>query len=223
MVPLILFMKRIIIAGASGMVGNLVLKKCLSISEVSEVISLVRKNSTFRHPKLKEVVLDDFSDYSTHKDLFLNIDAVFFCIGVYTGSVPDKKFRAITIDYPYQLASILKANSPSASFCLLSGAGADRTEKSKTAFARYKGMAENKISQLGLRFFAFRPGYIYPTYKRKEPNLMYKILRWLYPIIKLMGSSASIQSTDLANAMVSIGLGNVKKEILENQDILEYA
>ncbi len=216
-------MKRVIIAGASGMVGSLVLENCLASTRVSEVISLVRKRTNTLHPKLKEVVVKDFSDYSTHTDQFKNIDLSFFCIGVYTGQVPDDQFKRITVDYAIEFASAIKTNSPAASLCLLSGAGADRSEKSSTSFAKYKGMAENRISDMGLSFYAFRPGYIYPVTVRKEPNLIYRITRMFYPLIKLMGSNSSIKSTELATAMFRVAMEGAKTEVLENRDILEHA
>ena len=216
-------MKRVMIAGASGMIGNLILDKCLLSSEVPEVISLVRRKSFRTHVKLKEVVVADFKNYEALNSTFENIDTAFFCIGAYTGQVPDRKFKEITVDFAVNFAQVLKQNSPNASLCLLSGAGADRTEQSNTSFAKYKGMAENRISQLGLAFYAFRPGYIYPVIPRKEPNIMYKILRLLYPLMKFMSPNSSIKSTELAQAMLHVGLQGAEHKILENKDILNYA
>lgn len=214
-------MKNIIIVGASGMVGNLVLDRCLSASKTIQLTSLVRRKTNNKHPQLNEVVIDNFADYSEQADLFQNIDAAFFCIGVYTGQVPDEKFKVITIDFPAAFAKALKAHSPNANLCFLSGSGADRTEKSRTSFARYKGMAENQIAKMGLNFYSFRPGYIYPVTPRKEPNIMYRISRILYPLIKLMGSNSSIKSTELAEAMFQVGKDGAKTEVLENRDILK--
>jgi len=214
-------MKKVVIAGASGMIGSLVLEQCLSSSEIGQVTSLVRKKSNREHAKLHEVVIENFTDYSERTDLFENIDIAFFCIGVYTGQVPDKKFKEITVDYAVAFAKAVKKGNPNATFCLLSGAGADRTEKSRTSFAKYKGMAENQISALGLNFYSFRPAYIYPVTRRQEPNVMYRISRALYPLIRLMGANGSITSTELANAMFKVGLNGADTEILENKTILE--
>lgn len=214
-------MKNVIITGSTGMIGSLILEYCLSSSDIAQVTALVRRKTDRIHPKLKTVVVNDFADYGAQVDLFKNIDIAFFCIGVYTGQVPDDKFKIITIDYAVAFAKALKANSPTASLCFLSGAGADRTEKSSTSFARYKGMAENQIAQLGLNFYTFRPGYIYPVTPRKEPNLMYRVSRTLYPLIRLMGKNSSIKSTELARAMFNVGLQGAKAEILENRAILE--
>ncbi len=215
-------MKNVLITGASGMIGNIIIDYCLSSSKVNKVISLVRKKSDNTHSKLNEVIIEDFTDYDKHRDLFKNIDCAFFCIGVYTGSVSDKLFKEITVDYAVSFAKMLKDNSPESKLCLLSGAGADRTEKSKTSFALYKGMAENQIDKLGLEFYAFRPGYIYPVEQRKEPNLMYSVMRNLYPILRLLGRNFSIKSTELSKAIFEIGINGTDKKILENKDVIHY-
>ncbi|MFH6604874.1 NAD(P)H-binding protein [Maribacter algicola] len=215
-------MKYVLIAGASGMIGSIILDECLSSSRINRVISLVRKKSNTTRAKLKEVIIEDFTVYDNHRNLFKNIDTAFFCIGVYTGGVPDKLFKEITVDYAVHFAEMLKEHSPNAKLCLLSGAGADRAEKSKTSFALYKGMAENQIDRLGLEFYAFRPAYIYPVEPRKEPNLMYGIMRNLYPVLRLLGSNFSIKSTELAQAMYEIGIKGTDKKILENKDLIHY-
>ena len=216
-------MKKVVIGGASGMIGSLIQEECLTSSEISKIISLVRKKSDRNHPKLEEIIISDFSDYSVQNGIFQQADIAFFCIGVYTGQVPKAKFKEITVDYAVAFAKAVRAANPEARLCFLSGAGADRSEKSSAAFARYKGMAENQISDLNLEFYSFRPGYIYPVSPRKEPNLMYRILRALYPLLRLMGSGSSIKSTELAKAMFNVGLNGVRPEILENKSILEYS
>ena len=204
------------------MIGNLVLTHCLNAVKITEVRSLVRKPTGLTHKKLIEIVIENFEDFSTHEDLFKDVSAAFFCLGVYTGQVPDDVFKKITVNYAVEFAQTLKKNSPQATLCLLSGAGADSTEQSKTALARYKGMAENQIAEMNLKFYSFRPGYIYPVEPRKEPNIAYKIIKALYPIFKLSGDKYSIKSTDLANAMFNVGLNGAAEQILENQDILKY-
>ncbi|MEM1219449.1 MAG: NAD(P)H-binding protein [Bacteroidota bacterium] len=211
---------KVIIAGSTGMIGQLILDSCLRSDKVTEVVSLVRKPTGRDVDKLSEIVIQDFGDYSTHAALFQGVNQAFFCIGVYTGQVPDELFKTITVDYAVEFAKALKNNSPQGTLCLLSGAGADRTEKSRTAFARYKGMAENQIHDLGLDFYTFRPGYIYPVTPRKEPNALYRISRALYPVIRMFGENSSIKSTELAAAMVKVAQKGADQEILENQDIL---
>lgn len=213
---------KVIIAGSTGMVGSLVLSHCLTDQSITEVVSLVRrKNTNPPHKKLTEVLITDFGDYSSQQSLFSGLTAAYFCIGVYTGQVSNDQFKVITLDYAVAFAQAVANESPQANVCLLSGAGADRTEKSRTAFAKFKGMAENRISAMEVSFYSFRPGYIYPVTPRDEPNLMYRISRALYPVIKLFGDNASIKSTELAQAIYSVGLRGANQEILENLDILK--
>lgn len=204
------------------MVGKLVLQHCLESDTVSEVISLVRRPSGETHSKLTEKVIADFHTYDEDESSFQEIDAAFFCIGAYTGQVPDDVFKEITLDYAVNFAKLLKEYSPNPTLCLLSGMGADRTEKSKTSFARYKGMAENQISALGLKFHSFRPAYIYPVTPRKEPNFMYTFSRAIYPLLKLFGDGMSIKSTELAEAMFKAGIEGTDQEVLENKEILAF-
>ena len=213
---------KVLIAGSSGMIGELILKHCLNSIEINEVRSLVRKPSITKHEKLKEIVIENFENYPKQIDLFKEIDVAFFCIGVYTGQVPDAIFKLITVNYAAEFATALKRESPKATLCLLSGMGADRTEKSRTSFAKYKGMAENQISALNLKFYAFRPGYIYPVESRKEPNIGYQFFRFIYPFTKHLGKGASIKSTELALAMFKVGLNGAETEILENREIFKY-
>lgn len=217
-------MKKVLIAGASGMIGQLILDQCLLSDQILEVTSLVRKKSGRSHSKLNELQITDFTDYSEQQNSFTNIDIAFFCIGVYTGQVPDNTFKEITVDYAVAFANALKENSPKATLCFLSGAGADRKEKSRMSFAKYKGIAENRLSDLGLgAFYSFRPSYIFPVTTRKEPNITYRISRTLYPIIKVFGKNSSIKSTELASAMFNVGLNGADQEVLENRDILNYS
>ena len=212
--------KKVVITGITGMVGSIVLQICLHSEKISEVVALVRKKSGIKNEKLQEVVVNDFLNYEDHVDHFKNVDIVFYCLGVYTGAVSPKIFREITVDYPLALAARIVQHSPQAKFCLLSGQGADRSEQSKIMFARDKGAAENGLAAMGFKsFFTFRPGYIYPTISRKEPNLFYEISRIAYPLIKLLGKNLSVTSEQLAKAMFAVGVEGYSKEIIENKEI----
>ena len=215
--------KRVIVTGASGMIGGIVLRHCLASGEITQVISLVRTAGTVRHPKLKEIIHRDFSNYNGLESEFTGIDIAYFCLGVYTGSVPDALFKEITVDYTHAFAEQLKVHSPGATFCFLSGAGADPNEQSRLAFARYKGMAENGLIRQNFGSLTiFRPGYIYPVEKRKEPNVGYRVFRFLYPLIRLFSSNMGIKSTELGKAIFLAGLHTPGKMILENKDILHF-
>ena len=216
-------MKKVIVAGSSGMVGQLILQLCLNEKSIGEVISLVRKPLPLSHAKLREIVVEDFLHYTPHEEQFKGVDAVYYCVGVYTGAVPRDLFRMITVDYPMALAQAIKKHSPKSAFVLLSGQGADRQEKSRMMFAKDKGEVENKLEALlGPLFFTCRPGYIYPVQKRKEPNFSYVLSRKLYPVLKLLGKKLSITSEELVLAMFLIGLKKPQKTLFENDELREY-
>jgi len=216
--------KHVLITGATGMVGGLVLDLCLKSSEVSGVTSLVRRASGITHEKLSEVIIPNFLSLDESADYFSSVDVVYYCLGVYTGAVDRELFRKITVEYPEILARVVLAKNPGATFCLLSGAGADRTEKSRMMFAQDKGAVENRLSAMGFpAFHAFRPGYIYPVTPRDEPNVSYRLMRRLYPVLNLVALNFSVTSTDLAAAIFTVGMDGCKLEILENKDIRRLA
>lgn len=213
---------KVIIAGSTGMIGGLILEECIKSDKIKTIINIIRKpEQSHQHKKVENCIIRDFISYDQKHQIFQNIDAAYFCIGVYTGQVKTKLLKLITVDFAVEFAKILRQNSPNARLCLLSGAGADRTEKSKSSFAKFKGMAENQITNLGLEFYTFRPSYIYPVTPRKEPNFIYSLTRKLYPIIQLFGKNASIKSTELAKAMFLVSIYGTSSEILENKDILK--
>ncbi len=218
-------MKNILLTGASGMIGGLILRDCLERPEVARVTSLVRKASGIVHPKLKEVVVRDFHDTAAYADALKDQHVGFYCIGVYSGALPAAEFRKVMTDQPVAFARALHGSSPGASFMLLSGGGADRTERSSMMFARDRGAAERIISELGFqRFHAFRPGYIYPVEKRTEPNRSYRVFRILWkPLLSWMTPGMGLTSHQLAQAMVKVGLGQEAPEILSNNAIKRLA
>jgi uncharacterized protein YbjT (DUF2867 family) len=215
--------KRIIITGATGMVGGCVLRICLENPDVSQVTAIGRSRTGINDARLREVVIDDFTDYSALTDALENQDAALYCMGVYTGAVSDDLFRQITVDYTLAFARSLHRASPQAAFCFLSGQGADQTQQSRMAFARYKGAAEKALLEIGFpRVHLFRSGYIYPVTPRKEPNPVYTITRFLYPLLRRIYPNIGISSEDLAAAMVHAGLygtGENENPVLENRDI----
>ncbi len=215
--------KKIILTGATGMVGGHLLDICLASEQVTEVISIGRKRTEKQHAKLQEVLVPDLLTYSPNDSKLENVDVAFFCIGVYTGAVARDVFRKITVDMPVSFAKTLYQYAPNAKFCLLSGSGADRSEQSRMIFAQDKGAAENQLAAIGFHaFHTFRPGYIYPVVKREAPNAMYSISRALYPLIRLMGKNASIKSTELAQGMFNVGMDSQNvTEVFENKNILE--
>jgi len=215
--------KRVIITGATGMVGGCALRICLENPDVSLVTVIGRSRTGINDARLHEVLHNDFTDYSANAHVLKDHDAALYCLGAYTGTVPNDEFRRITVDYTLAFATALFEESPQAVFCFLSGHGADQTEQSRMAFARYKGAAEKGLLALGSPcIHIFRPGYIYPVTPRKEPNLVYTISRFLYPLLRRLYPNMGISSEDLAAAMVHAGLygtGEKENPILENKDI----
>ena len=183
----------------------------------------MRTPSSIQHPKLKEVVIEDFLDYHSQQALFDQVKVVYYCVGVYTGTVDRGLFRRVTVDYPYALAAAVQQKSPHCRFVLLSGQGADRTEKSPMMFARDKGIIENKlVALMGASFYSCRPGYIYPVTPRKEPSFTYALSRKLYPLLKLLGKKMSITSEELALAMFRIGIEQPQQLLFENDHLRDY-
>jgi uncharacterized protein YbjT (DUF2867 family) len=214
---------RIVLIGASGMVGECALRYALADSGVSEVTSIGRKSLGISNPKLKEVLHQDFADCSALSDGLTGQDGVVYCLGTYTGVVSDTELRTITLDYTVEFARVLRASSPKAAFSFLSGNGADPTGRSRMAFARYKGAAEKALLESGFpRVYLFRPAYIYPVKPRKEPNLSYRLLRSVYPVFRALFPNLVIRSDDLAQAMVDAVLDGTSAgvgPVLENRDI----
>jgi uncharacterized protein YbjT (DUF2867 family) len=215
--------KRLVIVGATGMVGGYALRFALDSSAVKSVTSIGRKRLGISHPKLDEVLHQDFADCTPLADVLSGQDAVVYCLGTYTGAVPDAELRKITTDYTVEFARVLRSSSPEASFSFLSGNGADPTGKSRMAFARYKGEAENALLAAGFpHVYIFRPAYIYPVEPRKEPNFGYRFLRAIYPAFRVLFPNQVIRADDLARAMVDVVLRQTQERqglVFENRDI----
>jgi uncharacterized protein YbjT (DUF2867 family) len=215
--------RRIVIVGATGMVGGYALRYALENSAVGSVTSIGRKKVGISHPKLSEVQHRDFSDCSALAGTLLGQDAVVFCLGTYTGSVSGAELRTITAGYTIEFARVLHRSSPGAAFSFLSGNGADPTGRSRMPFARYKGEAENALLAAGFPYvYLFRPAYIYPVQPRKEPNFSYRFLRGVYPLFRLLFPNQVIRADDLALAMVAAavsGTGQRGGPVFENRDI----
>ena len=214
---------RIAIVGATGMVGGYALRYALALPAVERVTSISRRKTRISHPKLDEVLHQDFSDCSALARALAGHDAAVFCLGTYTGSVTDAEMRTITVDYTVEFARVLRGRSPNASFSFLSGSGADPSGRSRMAFARYKGEAEKALLEVGFpRLYIFRPAYIYPVEPRKEPNFSYGLLRSVYPVFQLLFPNQVIRADDLAKAMVDIAVrtgAGTERVVLENRDI----
>ncbi len=215
--------QRVVIIGATGMVGGYALRYALDHPAVGTVTAIGRKKLGISHPKLQEVLHQDFADCSTLAEALSDKDAAVFCLGVYTGAVSDAELRRITVDYTIEFARVLLSRSPEASFSFLSGNGADPTGRSRIPFARYKGEAENALLAAEfLHVYIFRPAYIYPVEPRKEPNFNYRLLRAIYPVFRILFPNQVIRADDLARAMVDVAVWRTGERgglVFENRDI----
>src|ERR1700751_6267936 len=193
---------RLVIVGATGMVGGYALRYPLDNSEVKSVTSIGRKTVGISHPKLEQVLHQNFANCSPLANVLSNQDAVVYCLGTYTGSVSDEQLRVITADFTSEFARVFRGRSPDASFSFLSGSGADPTGRSRLAFARYKGEAEKALLAVGFpSVYIFRPAYIYPVDPRKEPNFSYRLLRAIYPAFRVLFPNHPIPAADLSRGM----------------------
>jgi uncharacterized protein YbjT (DUF2867 family) len=215
--------KRLVIIGATGMVGGYALRYALENPAVASVLAIGRKKLGISHAKLKEVLHGDFADCSALAEMLSGQDAAVFCLGTYTGAVSDADLRTITVGYTIEFARVLGSSSPDAAFSFLSGSGADPTGRSRLVFARYKGEAEKALRAAGFPcVYIFRPAYIYPVEPRKEPNFSYRLMRAIYPAFQMLFPNQVIRADDLARGMVEVAVRETGKHrtlVLENRDI----
>jgi uncharacterized protein YbjT (DUF2867 family) len=214
--------KRLVLVGATGMVGGYTLRYALQNAGVGSVTAIVRRKLDISHPKLQEALHRDFADCSSLSQVLSGQDAAVFCLGAYTGAVSDAELRRITVDYTIEFGRVLRGSSPNAALSFLSGSGADPTGRSRIAFARYKGEAENAL--LAAEFpsvYLFRPAYIYPVEPRQEPNFTYRLLRAIYPAFQLLFPNQVIRADDLARAMVDVAVQGTDRgaKVFENREI----
>jgi uncharacterized protein YbjT (DUF2867 family) len=215
--------KNLVIVGATGMVGGYALRYALEHPAVGGVTTIGRRRVGISHPKLNEIIHQDFANCSALAQVLTDQQAGIFCLGAYTGALSDTELRAITVDYTIEFARVLHDSSPDAAFAFLSGSGADPTGRSRISFARYKGEAENALlARSFANVYIFRPAYIYPVTPRREPNFGYRLLRAIYPAFRVLFPNQVIRADDLARAMVDVAVretGEGRGLIFENRDI----
>jgi uncharacterized protein YbjT (DUF2867 family) len=215
--------RRVVVVGATGMVGGYALRYALEHPDVGAVTAIGRRRVGVAHPKLNQVLHPDFADCSALAGPLTGQDAAVFCLGTYTGVVTEAELRTITVDYTVEFARVLASGSPDAAFSFLSGSGADPTGKSRIPYARFKGEAEKTLLAAGFsRVYVFRPAYIYPVEPRKEPNFSYRLLRAVYPAFRVLFPNEVIRADELARVMVGAavrGTPQRKGPVFENRDI----
>ncbi len=219
---------KVIITGASGMVGKGVLLECLDHAEVKQVVSIGRSAIEIEHPRLKQIIHKDFSDYSTIKGQLKDCDACYLCMGISSMGLSEAEYHKITHDYTLALATVLHELNPKMTCTYVSGVGTDSSEKGRTMWARVKGKTENDLLNLGFsQAFMFRPGAIIPLRgiksRTKLYQFMYDYFMWLVKFMKWVSPNSIVNTTQLGLAMIGVTLHGFEKHVLEPKDILEAA
>ena len=211
---------KIIITGATGMVGSEVVRQAILDDAMTEITAIVRKPLSISHPKLKIVLHQNFLDYADLSETFKANDACLWCLGISQTQVNKEEYHSITYDYCMSAANEMLKVNPAINFIFLSGAGADSEERSRTLFARVKGKTENALQKLPFKkLYIARPAAIRPIAKREKAPLFEKILIPLFPIFQLIIPSQIITSVDLAKALLHLAKKGADKIILENVEL----
>ncbi len=211
---------KVILTGATGMVGEGVLHECLSHPAVKEILIVNRKPSGITHPKLKEVIHNNFYDFSPIQNQLKGYDACLFCLGVSSVGMKEEKFFELTYTLTMHVAETLSRINPGSTFCYISGSGTDGTEKGRTMWARVKGKTENDLMKLPFGdVYNFLPGILAPTKGLKNTLGFYKYLGWLIPVVKVVGPNIISTLKDLGLAMIQVATYGYDKHILEVKDI----
>jgi hypothetical protein len=212
---------KIILTGATGMVGEGVLHECLQSEKVAAILVVGRKNCGYTHPKLTEVIHGDFFDLSPIQEKLIGYDACLFCSGVSSVGKKEPEFHELTYTLTMAVAKLLAQLNPAMTFCYISGAGTDSSEKGKTMWARVKGKTENDLIKLPFKaVYNFRPGVLKKTKGLKNTLGFYKWLGWLIPFIKLISPNSVCSLRQLGQAMIRVSTIGYDKNIVEVSDII---
>jgi uncharacterized protein YbjT (DUF2867 family) len=212
---------KAIITGATGMVGEGVLQESLRHPDVIEVLVVSRRPCGVTHPKLTEIIHDDFFDLEPVAERMAGYNACFFCLGVSSVGMKDEKYFSLTYTLTIHVAGILSRLNPDMTFCYISGAGTDSSEKGRVNWARVKGKTENDLMKLPFRqVFAFRPGFMLAEKGAKNVPGYFGVFRILYPVLRPLFPGFVTTLKEVALAMInSVNQGYVKP-VLEVKDIL---
>jgi uncharacterized protein YbjT (DUF2867 family) len=209
-----------IITGVTGMVGEGVLHECLHHPEVEKILVLTRKPSSIVHPKVNEIIHNDFHDLSAIETHLSGYNACFFCLGVSAVGMKEEEYRHLTYDLTLHVAKTLVRLNSDMTFCYISGAGTDSTEKG-LMWARVKGKTENDVMKLPFKeSYMFRPGFIQPTPGLKNTLKLYKYVLWMTPALRAVFPNYISSLKELGLAMINSVTKRHPKRILEVKDIV---
>ena len=215
---------KVIIFGATGMVGQGVLRECLLDRDVEAVLTVGRSATGQVHDKLREVVQRDLGDLGPIEDALAGYDACFFCLGVSSLGMKEADYRRVTYDLTLAAAEILARLNPGMTFVYVSGASTDSTEKGRAMWARVKGATENALLRLPFRgAYMFRPGYIQPMHgivsRTRFLRVLYALVAPLYPLWRRLFPRYVTTTERLGRAMLAVARRGAPKPVLENDDI----
>ena len=215
---------RVILFGATGMVGGGVLRECLLDPEVTTVVSVVRRPGGQSHPKLRELLHGDFHDFTPVERELGGFDACFFALGISSVGLTEDAYRKITVDITRAAGTVLARMNPGMTFVFVSGAGADGTERGATMWARVKGEAENVVLRLPIKAsYVFRPALIRPLHGIKSRTAAYRIGYTIAaPLLALLVRTLPKFATtteQIGRAMLTVARHGFPKRVLETADI----
>jgi uncharacterized protein YbjT (DUF2867 family) len=199
---------RVIVFGASGMVGHGALRACLLDDTVTEVLAVVRSPLPLEHPRLRQITHSDFTDYTAVQDRLNGLDACFFCLGISSFGRGEEEYTRVTHGYTLAAARALLTANPSLTFVYVSGAGTDSTGRSRQMWARVKGRTENDLLALPMRSHMFRPGYIQPvggaTSRTPLYRALYRLTSGLYPVLRRLLPRHVTTTDAVGRAMLAV-------------------
>jgi uncharacterized protein YbjT (DUF2867 family) len=212
-----------IIFGATGMIGQGVLMECLDNPDVDSVLVVNRHPQNIHHKKVKEIIHSDFSDFSSLQNEFSNYDTCLFCLGVTAVGLSEQEYHKVIYDITVNAAEALLKTKKDFTFCYISGAGTDSSEKGRIMWARVKGKLENKLLSMPFkRAYMFRPGYIQPMKGIRSRtgwyNAVYAVFKPLYFVLKNFKGVVT-DTSSLGKAMINAAASGYEKNIIEVKDI----
>ncbi len=214
---------KVLIFGATGMVGQGVLLECLRDPDVELVMTMGRTATGIRDPKVREIVHRDLLDYSGMEASLQGFDACFFCLGVASSGMSEADYERVTYGFPLAAAEALSRVNPGMTFIYVSGSGTDSSEKGWSMWARVKGRAENSLLHLPLKAYMFRPGFIEPLdgIQSKTPmyRKFYKVIKPVLPMLRRVFPSQILSTREIGQGMLNVAKQGYAKRILETKDI----
>lgn len=206
------------------MVGEGVLHECLKHPDVESVLVINRRPCGVQHERVEEIIHTNFLDFSAIEPRLQGYNACYFCMGISSLGKTEEEYRRTTYDVTMHIATTLVRLNADMTFCYVSGVGTDSSEKGRSMWARVKGKTENDLMKLPFKSaFIFRPGYIQPTKGLKHTYTIYRVLRPLYPIWKIMFPSYVCTLEEIGLSMINAVLYGYGERILECEDIRRLA